>query len=363
MKWSDAMTRVLFALMLFGPGCVTSLYQDKVSVGDDVGVGAPSDTPEDEPGVTPDQPPVAPPNDTGSGVPVDTGTTPTLTDSDGDGILDDTDNCPAIPNANQLDFDQDDEGDECDEDRDGDFIPNDADLFPDDGDRPGRASPDTIYAHGPNTLFEFSVGTQAVTLVGNFTFDSNSGSITDIAIDRHGVLYAVTFVDAFVCHPQQAECWHIGRLTGSHNGLSFVPSNVPGDPELLAGIANSGTWTAYEGVPFSLNARPLGAYSGGAGSSGDVYHINGIGTFGAVTGMGSGATIVETDNVGGILRTISNLDSVGGVYGLAGWDDYIYAFTSSGQVIAIDPITGQDLSVSSGHGSWWGAGVRTIITP
>jgi alpha-tubulin suppressor-like RCC1 family protein len=51
-------------------------------------------------------------------------------DTDGDGVLDDTDNCPELPNADQDDLDTDDVGDACDDDIDGDGYPNDDDPDP-----------------------------------------------------------------------------------------------------------------------------------------------------------------------------------------------------------------------------------------
>ena len=51
-------------------------------------------------------------------------------DADGDGVLDDVDNCPELTNAGQEDLDTDDAGDACDDDIDGDGYPNDDDPDP-----------------------------------------------------------------------------------------------------------------------------------------------------------------------------------------------------------------------------------------
>ena len=51
-----------------------------------------------------------------------------LNDSDGDGVVDDSDNCPSEPNPDQEDFDGDGTGDACDVDIDGDGVTNDDDV-------------------------------------------------------------------------------------------------------------------------------------------------------------------------------------------------------------------------------------------
>jgi thrombospondin type 3 repeat protein len=55
-----------------------------------------------------------------------------VSDADGDGINDDVDNCPAVPNADQADLDADGQGDVCDSDIDGDGFDNETDAFPTD---------------------------------------------------------------------------------------------------------------------------------------------------------------------------------------------------------------------------------------
>ena len=51
-------------------------------------------------------------------------------DQDDDGVEDDIDNCPSIANPNQFDTDEDMLGDLCDEDDDGDGVPDASDAFP-----------------------------------------------------------------------------------------------------------------------------------------------------------------------------------------------------------------------------------------
>jgi len=53
-------------------------------------------------------------------------------DDDGDGLVDDSDNCPSIGNLDQSDIDNDDIGDVCDSDIDGDGYENINDDFPQD---------------------------------------------------------------------------------------------------------------------------------------------------------------------------------------------------------------------------------------
>ncbi|MDW3646373.1 MAG: thrombospondin type 3 repeat-containing protein [Bacteroidia bacterium] len=53
-----------------------------------------------------------------------------ISDSDGDGVNDDVDNCPDTPNPDQADLDGDGQGDVCDPDDDGDGVNDDVDNCP-----------------------------------------------------------------------------------------------------------------------------------------------------------------------------------------------------------------------------------------
>jgi len=100
-------------------------------------------------------------------------------DSDGDGVYDTGDNCPAIYNPGQEDSDGDQIGDPCDQDRDGDGLPNGAD-----------ADPDVSYFSTDlnlNGLYETSVPVVAGMQVGHrYTHD---GCAAECALEYSGAEY------------------------------------------------------------------------------------------------------------------------------------------------------------------------------
>ncbi len=292
-------------------------------------------------------------------------------DLDLDGIDDCRDNCDDVPNPLQANLDGDDEGDDCDLDLDGDSVPNDFDPWPQDPEWPGVASAETIYPHTSDSLFSFNVVTLSLNRVGAFRFNTAAGSVTDIAIDQFGVLYAITFTDLHICRPRDAQCRHLGALQGiSNNGLTFVPPSALGGNGFLVGMGGT-DWFVIESRGARWASRQLGRFDNqGTMSSGDAFSIEGVGTFASVQQSANGPQddiVVLDPATGAIQSRICSMNqgpNYSQIWGLAGWTDgYIYAFDAGGDILRVDVATGTYARIDSTPHAWWGAGVRTVIPP
>ena len=285
-------------------------------------------------------------------------------DVDGDTVPNDDDNCPLIPNVDQKDLDKDLIGDVCDADKDGDAIPDEGDVFPDDPNQPGIVIPKKIYAHSASALSTVDVADYTVVKIGPFMWPNGNDSMTDIAIDRYGVLYGVSFSRAYVCNPTTAKCFDLGALGGSYNGLTWIPAGIiDPDKDSLIGIGNNGSWNHLTFNNKIVSAKQLGSYGPGYTSAGDAFSIEGIGTYAAVNKNGAGGTVIVTVDplTGKVMNELAVTQGFFGIYGLAGWEGLILAFDSSGTVIKIDPMTKVVTNLGKKSESWWGAGVGTLL--
>jgi len=251
-------------------------------------------------------------------------------------------------------------------DSDDDGIPDADDPFPNDKNLPGKAEGNKVYAHTAGALFTMGVtAPYDIVSIGAFKYDKFAGSMTDVALDRWGVLYGITFGDLFVCNPANAQCYHLASIPQSANGLTFLPPGTldPNDDTLVA-IAISGAWYKVTLLGNQAQFSQMGQYGPGYGSAGDVFSIQGVGTYGATTksGVNTGNVIVEANPLNGnVVKDLATLTGYTTIYGLAGWQGKIFAFNSNGAVVLIDPDDNSFSLIKSTPHSWWGAGVYTVL--
>lgn len=294
-------------------------------------------------------------------------------DLDQDLVADVVDNCPGLFNPDQADDDADGLGNVCDpenDDRDRDGIPNLADPFPDDALRPKVVRTNTVYAHTATELYLFGVkGQLEVELVGAFDFsaDTTDRRMTDIAIDRYGVMWGIGFQDVFVVDPTTAEAWRMAALPQEFNGLTLIPKDALGaTADALVGIDTSGGWWRLElvhaGGVARIQTTNLGRYGSDWSSSGDAFSIEGVGTFASVQrGLSDDDQLVAVDPATGLVTSVVAPLGFAQVWGLAGWAGRVYAFDASGEVVVLDLTNGAVLARKSTGKAWWGAGVRTVL--
>ncbi len=196
-----------------------------------------------------------------------------IPDGDNDGVPDDVDNCPAVPNPDQLNTDNGGSGDACDHDDDNDGVPDVSDNCPVDA-NPDQADTDT---DGTGDACDPTPGTDAVpvfvplaparyadTRVGQPTFDD--------AFDDHGQMAPMSSYQVQIAGrgevPADAEAAIINLTAVGGTGPGFatlypcdgVPDassvnyglNTVEPNEVIAKLSPTGAVCAYALTPVDL---------------------------------------------------------------------------------------------------------------
>ena len=251
-------------------------------------------------------------------------------------------------------------------DQDLDGVPDAADLFPQDPGFPGIALADTVYAHTSDTLYSMDVKMYNLEEVNDFQWpnDGATHKMTDIGIDRYGVLYGTSFEYLYTCHPQTAVCHLVAKLPSAFNGLTLVPAGlIDQNQDVLIGISEEGGWFRLDVEAGELVSTKLGTYGADYASAGDAYSIAGVGTFAAVhKGDIWDNYLVSVDPATGhVNEDVGPITGYVGIFGLAGWTDKAFAFDKTGDVLVIDTGTAEVKVLHETEISWWGAGVATQL--
>jgi hypothetical protein len=241
----------------------------------------------------------------------------------------------------------------------------DDDPTPDAGDDPPPGDPPPgqtfVYAHTSSELYKVDPDTLAVTLVGTFAFDSGTDQITDIAIDKDGLMIGISFGSVYRIDPSNATGTRLSNgLSGLFNGMSFVPAEALGQTgdDVLVATRNS------DGVVWRIDpmtgATTMIGNMGGFSSSGDLVSVQQLGTL-QTADNGIGADRLVRLAPGSFQATPIGTDiGFSDIWGIAFWKDKVFGFTESGQFITIDPTTGVGTLVQGNGPNWWGAAVTTL---
>jgi hypothetical protein len=214
----------------------------------------------------------------------------------------------------------------------------------------------TIYAHSSSDLYTVNPSGWTVTHVGAF---ASGDQMTDIAVTPDGNLYGISFTTLYRIDKTTAHATRIGDVPGSsNNGLTFLP-----DGSLLA-ADSAGNLKRID--PASGAVTGVGNFQQSLSSSGDLVAVSSGTMFGvSSTSPGGGDAsasnvLIRVDTATGKATVVGPI-GFGSVWGLAYVNAKVIGFTTSGQIIQIDPQTGAGTLLASRGIAWWGAGMSPLV--
>ncbi len=224
----------------------------------------------------------------------------------------------------------------------------------------GDVSVTFVYAHTASALYKVDPDTLAITMIGNFAWSNGSDSMTDIAIDKTGVMIGVSFTAVYRIDVTTAVATRMSDgLSGTFNGLSFVPAAMLGmtGDDVLVGTRNA-DGVVFRIDPMTGHASAIGNM-GSFSSSGDLVAVTNFGTVQTADSGFAADRLVRLAPQTFAGTPVGTDIGYSDIWGVAYWKGKIFGFTSSGEFVTIDPTTGVGTLVQSNGPAWWGAAVTT----
>jgi hypothetical protein len=212
----------------------------------------------------------------------------------------------------------------------------------------------TIWANSSTDLYKVDPSTFALTHVGAF----GPTDITDIAVTPAGELWAISFSSLYKVDKTTAAATYVAGVSGSgNNGLTFLPSG-----NLLAADGSGGV----KSINTSSGAvTDIGNFGNGLSSSGDLVAVGnvmyGISSTGAGGSDASGNNVLLRVDVASGVATVVGPIGFGQVWGLAYVNKKVIAFSTTGQIIQIDPASGAGSLLKTTGVQFWGAGMSPDV--
>jgi hypothetical protein len=221
-----------------------------------------------------------------------------------------------------------------------------------------------VYAHSSSNLYRVDPDTFEVSEVGPFQWSTGFDSMTDIAIDKDGVMIGISYDKVYRVDADTAVATLLSDdLQGMFNGLSFVPAGqvgMPEGPDVLVGSRNT------DGKIFSIDPNTgavaeIGDMGGEWVSSGDIVSVYGFGTVATVTTSGGlGADVLARLEPGTFAATpIGAGTGYSDLWGIGFWKGKVFGFAEDGNFVLVDTTSGAASPVETSAPRWWGAAVTT----
>lgn len=230
------------------------------------------------------------------------------------------------------------------------------------GDGSGSNAPEVtfVYAHTASELYRVDPDTLAISRVGNFAWSNGSDEMTDIAIDKSGVMIGISYTAVYRVNATTAAATRLSTgLSGQFNGLSFVPAAMLGQTgdDVLVGTRNA------DGIVFRIDrmtgaSTPIGNM-GGFSSSGDLVAVTNFGTVQTAENGFAADRLVRLAPQTFAASPVGSDIGFSDIWGIAFWKSKIFGFTSGGEFVTINPTTGVGTLVQANGPAWWGAAVTT----
>jgi streptogramin lyase len=212
-----------------------------------------------------------------------------------------------------------------------------------------------IYAHTAGALYTVDPASFALTMVGSF---GTSDEMTDLAVTPNNDIYTISKTSLYHVDPTSGAATQVMTgISSSNVALTFQK-----DGTLLA-ADQGGTVRVID--PVANMVTELGTYGSGYDTAGDLVAVSDGTLFGVSTKApgvsGASNVLIKVDTTNASATTVGSIGYTG-VFGVAYTGGRVIAFTSSGQVIRIDPTTGAGTLVATDTNiDFYGAGTSPLV--
>jgi len=205
---------------------------------------------------------------------------------------------------------------------------------------------EVMYLHTSNLLYSWDENGNIDTVGQFYMTDDYAPSITDLAIDLSGNMFAVSSNGLYRVDPNDARLEFICEMDEYLVGLTFLA-----DGRLLA-AGESILW-----VDPNTCSRAVFVDSGSYETSGDIVGLPDGNLYWTVVG---GDDLVRFDSITGETEFVGEIGSTN-LWGVGYFNGVLYGFSSTGTIVHIDPDTANVIHEEETSGQyWWGAASNPV---